>query len=44
MEWPTPDKSPRSVHSFMVLVGYYQRFVEGFSMIENWITEVAKEE
>jgi hypothetical protein len=30
------------VRSFMGLVGYYQRFVEGFSKIENPITKLQK--
>jgi hypothetical protein len=30
------------VHSFMGLVGYYRRFVEGFSKIKNVITELQK--
>jgi hypothetical protein len=30
------------VHSFMGLEGYYRRFVEGFSKIENPITELQK--
>jgi hypothetical protein len=30
------------VCSFMGLAGYYRRFVEGFSKIENTITELQK--
>jgi hypothetical protein len=41
MEWPVPMNVPE-VHSFMGLVGYYRRFVEGFSKIENPITELQK--
>jgi hypothetical protein len=37
MEWPVP-KNSHEVRSFMGLVGYYQRFVEGFSKIEKAIT------
>jgi hypothetical protein len=41
MEWPVPMNVPE-VHSFMGLEGYYRRFVEGFSNIENLITELQK--
>jgi hypothetical protein len=41
MEWPAPTNVPK-VRSFMGLVGYYRRFVEGFSKIENLITELQK--
>jgi len=37
MEWPAPT-SINEVCSFMRLAGYYRRFVEGFSKIENPIT------
>jgi hypothetical protein len=37
MEWSVP-KNAHEVRSFMGLAGYYQRFVEGFSKIENPIT------
>jgi hypothetical protein len=37
MEWPVP-KNAHEVRSFMGLVGYYQRFVEGFSKILKPIT------
>jgi hypothetical protein len=30
------------VHSFMVLAGYYRRFIEGFSKIENLIMKLQK--
>jgi hypothetical protein len=39
MEWPTETNVPK-VHSFMGLAGYYRRFIEGFSKIENMITEL----
>jgi hypothetical protein len=41
MEWPTSMNLPE-VCSFMGLAGYYQWFVEGFSKIENPITELQK--
>jgi hypothetical protein len=30
MEWPVPKNAHEVVRSFMGLVGYYRRFVEGF--------------
>jgi hypothetical protein len=41
MEWPALT-NVTEVHSFMGLVGYYRRFVEGFSNIANPITELQK--
>jgi hypothetical protein len=41
MEWPTPT-NVQEVCSFMGLAGYYRRFVEGFSKIENPIMELQK--
>jgi hypothetical protein len=41
MEWPVPT-NVTEVHSFMGLVGYYRRFVEGFSKIANPIMELQK--
>jgi hypothetical protein len=41
MEWPMSMNVPE-VHSFMGLAGYYRRFVEGFSKIENPIMELQK--
>jgi hypothetical protein len=37
LEWPV-SKNAHEVRSFMGLVGYYQRFVEGFSKIVKPIT------
>jgi hypothetical protein len=41
MEWPAM-MNVTEVRSFMGLAGYYGRFVEGFSKIENLITELQK--
>jgi hypothetical protein len=41
MEWPAPMNVPK-VRSFIGLEGYYRRFVEGFSKIENLITKLQK--
>jgi hypothetical protein len=41
MEW-TVSTNVTEVCSFMSLVGYYRRFVEGFSKIENPITKLQK--
>jgi hypothetical protein len=41
MEWPAPRNFPE-VCSFMGLVGYYRRFIEGFSKIVNPITKLKK--
>jgi hypothetical protein len=40
-EWPTP-KNVTKVRSFMGLVGYYRRFIEGFSKISHPITSLQK--
>jgi hypothetical protein len=39
--WPTP-KNISKVRSFMGLVGYYRRFIEGFSKIAHPITSLQK--
>jgi hypothetical protein len=41
MEWPVPMNVPE-VCRFMGLEGYYRRFIEGFSNMENLITELKK--
>eukprot|EP00253_Pinus_taeda_P019879 PITA_19879 len=41
MEWPVP-KDVADVRSFMGLVGYYRRFVEGFSKVAFPITSLQK--
>jgi hypothetical protein len=39
--WPTP-RNVSKVRSFMGLVGYYRRFIEGFSNIAHPITSLQK--
>ena len=41
MEWSTP-KNLSEVRSFMGLVGYYRRFIEGFSKLAHPITSLKK--
>ena len=41
MEWPTP-KNVSEVRSFMGLVGYYRRFIKGFSKLAHSITSLRK--
>jgi hypothetical protein len=41
MEWPTP-KDVSDITSFMGLVGYYRRFIKGFSKIGCPITALHK--
>ena len=41
MEWPIP-KDVADIRSFMGLVGYYRRFVEGFSRVAYPITSLQK--
>jgi hypothetical protein len=40
-EWSVP-KNVTEVRSFMGLVGYYRRFIEGFSKISHLITSLQK--
>jgi len=40
-EWPTP-KNVSKVRSFMGIVGYYTKFIEGFSKISHPITSLQK--
>ena len=42
MNWPTP-RNVRDVRYFMGLVGYYMRFIEGFSKVAHSITSLQKE-
>jgi hypothetical protein len=41
MDWPTP-KDASDIKSFMGLVGYYRRFINGFSKIGFPITSLHK--
>ena len=41
MNWPTP-RNVTDVISFMRLVGYYRRFIEGFSKVSHSITSLQK--
>ncbi|KAA3470508.1 RNA-directed DNA polymerase-like protein [Gossypium australe] len=43
LEWNSP-KNVTEVHSFLVLVGYYRRFVKGFSIIALPFTKLLKKE
>ncbi|WMV33121.1 hypothetical protein MTR67_026506 [Solanum verrucosum] len=43
VEW-RPPKSPTEVRSFLVLVGYYIRFVKGFSIISSPLTKLLQKE
>jgi hypothetical protein len=43
MDWPTP-KDVYDIRSFMGLVGYYRRFIKGFSRIGCPITSLQKRE
>jgi hypothetical protein len=41
MDWPAP-RNVTEVRSFMVLDGYYKRFIKGFSKIRNPITSLKR--
>ena len=41
VNWPTP-RNVTDVRSFMGLVGYYKRFIEGFSKVAHAITSLQK--
>ena len=41
MEWPIP-KDVADISSFMGIIGYYRRFIEGFSKIAYQITSLQK--
>ena len=41
MNWPTP-RNVTDVRYFMGLVGYYRRFIEGFSKVAHAITSFQK--
>ena len=41
MNWPTP-RNVTDVRYFMVLVGYYRRFIEGFSKVSHSINSLQK--
>nr|ABA91307.1 retrotransposon protein, putative, Ty3-gypsy subclass [Oryza sativa Japonica Group] len=43
MEWKAP-KSVTEIRSFLGLVGYYRRFIEGFSKIARPMTQLLKKE
>ncbi|XP_070055953.1 uncharacterized protein [Nicotiana tomentosiformis] len=41
--WPRPT-TPTEIHSFLSLVGYYRRFVEGFSSLSAPLTKLTQKE
>ena len=41
MEWPIP-KDVSDERSFTRIIGYYRKFIEGFSKITNLITSLQK--
>ncbi|GJZ78754.1 reverse transcriptase domain-containing protein [Tanacetum coccineum] len=40
-DWESP-KTPTEIHQFLGLVGYYQRFIEGFSKIAKPLTKLTQ--
>ncbi|GJT27359.1 putative reverse transcriptase domain-containing protein [Tanacetum coccineum] len=40
-DWASP-KSPTKIHQFLGLVGYYRRFIEGFSKIDKQMTKLTQ--
>nr|GFB96676.1 putative reverse transcriptase domain-containing protein [Tanacetum cinerariifolium] len=40
-DWASP-KSPMEIHQFLGLVGYYRRFIEGFSKIAKPMTKLTQ--
>jgi hypothetical protein len=43
LSWNTPT-SVGDIHSFLGLVGYYRRFIEGFSNISKPMTELLEKD
>ena len=39
-----PPKTPRQVHAFLSLVGYYRKFIKDFAKIANNITDMSASE
>nr|GFB40610.1 hypothetical protein [Tanacetum cinerariifolium] len=42
-DWASP-KTPMEIHQFLVLAGYYRRFIEGFSKITKSMTKLTQRE
>lgn len=42
-DWKTPENAT-DVRSFLGLVGYYRRFIQGFSKIASQLTNLTKED
>nr|GFC35168.1 putative reverse transcriptase domain-containing protein [Tanacetum cinerariifolium] len=40
-DWASP-KSPMGIHQFLILAGYYRRFIEGFSKIAKPMTKLTQ--